>query len=220
MAEKEDVKEHLVPSGTEAGTEPQPVLPRDVFSNGFTYFLYFFIQNPLVWIPLVLFGTFLFFAVTTGSKLLVCFSLVTGCLVPIISFVVFINYMQAEVSSNFELEQSMQFLFEIRDVKPGMRTVKWDIVANRMNNHLFETKCYSHKYAFYDGRHCSRQFKRWYLLPREEAFDAAPLGDSAHGGNSAYSYFKRQVSKEYYESVDEQVTEMCEERFESRCAEV
>ena len=224
MVEKEDAKEHLVPSDTEPQVGSQPVLPRDVFSNEFTFFLYFLVRSPFFWVSLVLFGTFLFFAITASSEgwtaICVLLSIFTG-IASVVSFVLVARQLSdVEVSRGFELEQSVQFLFEVRDVKPGMRTVKWDIVASRMNDYLFETKYYPHRYAFYDGKSCLDGFKKVYLLPREEAFDAARLSDSAHGGNSAYSYFKRQVSKEYYESVDEQVTEVCEERSESRCAEV
>lgn len=197
MTKSEHTKEHPVPLDTEAETEPQPVLPRDVFSNKFTFFLYFLIRSSFFWFSLVLLSTCLFLPIIKLEADSTIWFIFSGTLYSAVS-----EASKHNISKDFELEQETRFLVEIRDMKPGIDNSKWDIVASQMNNYLFETKHYPHKYAFYDGLHCYDEFKKKYLLPYKDAFDAKPLNDSVQGEDGGLDYFKRQVSKDYYDSFD------------------
>ena len=220
LRKHEDAKEHLVDSHTEpSGVEPQPVLPRDIFSNRFTFCLYFLGRCHVLQVFLMLFVTCLFIVKVKGPGLWAFFSVVTG-FGSVISSIVALERFNRDVSAGFELEQSMRFLSEIRDARPGMSMPKWDTVASRMNDYLFETGHYPNRYAFYDGQYCCKEFKENYPLSRKDVFDAVPLEDSPHGVNGGLDYFKMQISRDYYDSVDEYLTEIYEGSSESRCTEV
>lgn len=233
MAEHEDLRkrrdfdkhkepeERLVSCETAPGVEPQPVLPRDVFLNKFTYYLYFLVRSPFFRISLVLFGSSLFFTITVSSEdwtfpICAVLSCLTGFAFVVSFFAAALQLSGIDVSRGFGLEQKMRFMVEIRDIKPGMDMPKWDIVAGRMNKYLFEAKYYPHKCAFYDGKLCHDGFKEVYLLPRKDAFDVTPLNDSIYGENGGFDYFKRQVSKDYYNSADEYLAKVHEESLKSR----
>lgn len=237
MAEHEDLRklndfdkhkepeERLVSCETAPGVEPQPVLPRDVFLNKFTYFLYFLVRSPAFWGSLVLLGIFLLYLTIIDFALLIpptkldfaslssettreFASFLSFSIMSIYSFFALmitavIVMVKHDVSECFKLEQEMRFLIEIGDVKPGIDNSKWDIVASRMNNYLFEVNYFSNRYSFYDGQHCCKEFKKRYLLPRKDVFSATLLNDSIYGENGGFDYFKRQVSKDYYNSADE-----------------
>ena len=126
----------------------------------------------------MLFGTSLFFAITASCQALAALSVVTGILFAFSLPIIATQVSGICVSRGFGLEQKTRFLVEIRDINPGMNMPKWDIVASRMNDYLFEAKYYRNKYALYDGKSCLDGFKEVYLLPRKDVFDVTPLNDS------------------------------------------
>ena len=194
-----------------------------LYTSEFTFFLYFLVRDPFFWVSLVLFGTCLSFGIITLRTYSVFWPVLffmASFFFGSASFGAIAGVASHGISKHLELEQEIRFLIEIGDVKPGINILQWDIVASRMNDYLFETGHYFGKYAFYDGRHCCNEFKEKYLLPRKDAFDVTPLNDSVHGENGGFDYFKRQVSKDYYDSFDEHLAKVHEESLKSRCAEV
>lgn len=160
------------------------------------------------------------FAIITNSKFWFALSILASFCLFIYLVVVALIHLISNISEDFKLEQSMRFLVEIRNMKPDMDIPKWGIVASRMNDYLFETAHYPTKYAFYGGKSCRSEFKEVYLLPRKKAFGVTPLNASIHGGNSGFDYFKRQVSKDYYNSYDEYLAKVHEESLRPSCLAV
>lgn len=57
------------------------------------------------------------------------------------------------------------------------------------------------------------------MADHEDALDVTPLNDSIYGENGGFNYFKRQVSKDYYDSFDKHLAKVHEEGLKSRWAE-
>lgn len=126
------------------------------------------------------------FAIITNSKLWFALSIIASFCLFIYLAVVALIHLISNIFEDYKLKQSMRFLVEIRNMKLNMDIPKWDIVASRMNDYLFETAHYPTKYAFYDGRSCCSEFKEMYLLPRKKAFGVTPLNFSIHGENGGF----------------------------------
>ena len=54
------------------------------------------------------------------------------------------------------------------------------------------------------------------MADHEDALDVTPLNDSIYGENGGFNYFKRQVSKDYYDSFDKHLAKVHEEGLKSR----
>lgn len=138
----------------------EPVLPRDIFSNRFSYYIvtnkitsgFIFCEAFLVAV-LVLLNIHNLFALVL--------ILIFGSL-----FMYFTGFIAWLLTNKLTEANEMILLKEVTTARPGLNMKKWCLIAKKLNPRIFGNDPSATPYFFYDGNACVYYFKRRFLKPR------------------------------------------------------
>lgn len=204
------------PNYEAAADDEYVVLPRDIFKNHFTFFIYEIFHQRLFIIWLSLFSTLLFTIFICVFKdasidLIFGLSLVT-LFVSIFVIIPLILYNQP----SFDMDTKMKFLSEVIKNKPNIDMTTWEIISQHMNNFLYENNHWPTPFCFFDGKSSHRMFQ-FLVIRKYLGIDKTTDGQSSleegsreTGNGSFYNFedynierYMKKARDVYNKSVDE-----------------
>ncbi|KAH9199041.1 DUP family-domain-containing protein [Zygosaccharomyces rouxii] len=141
----------------------KPVLPKDLFKNAFTWFLYEILKQRIPWVisGLCMVAGWAVFQTNFIYKNMLVSAMTTGALFgcalvwPFLRF----GYLKLHPKNMTELVQ------QVLESNPGVDIEKWDEIANRLNSSFYQEHLWNTPYFFFDGQQAQLAFRDNVLRP-------------------------------------------------------